>query len=330
MSVLRAFPADDRVRRRFPTLRRGTGSVARLPWIVFLGGLFTAAFAMAQTDLQPIPALTARVTDATDTLDAQQRQTLESELAALERRKGSQIAVLVVRTTQPEDIAQYTIRVYDVWKLGRKGVDDGVLLVVAKDDHRVRIEVARGLEGAIPDAAAARIIREYITPKFRAGDFYGGIHDATAQLTKLIDGEPLTPPAAPDNRDAGFSVFIVVIGIFWALFLRLALCFLPKWIRASVLGGMGGLAWVFTQSPVATLVCVGSSFLIGLIPGLRAGTRFATGGGSRYGAAGNSGFSSNDGGSSGSSSDSGSSSSSSDSFSGGGGESAGGGASGSW
>ena len=129
-------------------------------------------------DLQPIPPLTARVTDTTGTLDAQQKQSLESELAALEQRKGSQLAVLIVPTTQPEDIEQYSIRVVDAWKLGRKNVDDGVLLIVAKNDHRVRIEVGRGLEGAIPDAANARIIREYITPKFRAGDFYGGIDDA--------------------------------------------------------------------------------------------------------------------------------------------------------
>ena len=102
--------------------------------------------------------------------------------------------MLIVPTTQPEEIEQYSIRVVDAWKLGRKNVDDGVLLIVAKDDHHVRIEVGRGLEGAIPDAASARIIREYITPKFRAGDFYGGIHDATDALTKLIDGEPLPPP----------------------------------------------------------------------------------------------------------------------------------------
>ena len=153
--------------------------------------LFTLTVAAADGDPQAIPALNAYVTDLTGTFDAQQKQTLESELTALEQRKGSQLGVLLVSTTQPEDIAQYGIRVGDAWKLGRKGTDDGVILIVAKDDRRVRIEVGRGLEGAIPDAAAARIIREYVTPKFRADDYYGGVHDAIDALTKLIDGEPL-------------------------------------------------------------------------------------------------------------------------------------------
>ncbi len=336
MNFPRVLPADRCVPHGPATLRSTWAWLQR----VCLGIFLTVTTAAAQTEPQPIPTLSARVTDTTGTLDAQQRQTLESELAALERRKGSQIAVLIVKTTQPEDIAAYTIRVFDAWKLGRKGIDDGVLLVVAKDDHRVRIEVARGLEGTIPDAAAARIIREFVTPKFRTGDFFGGIHDATLQLTKLVDGEPLTPPRAPDHRDTGFSVFIVGVGIFLALFLRLALFFLPTWIRASVLGGIGGLAWVFTQSPIATLVCVGGSFLIGLIPGWRAGPRVAragrpivAAGGSGFGYESNRSDSYLDRGSSSSSSSSysdSSSSSSSDSFSGGGGESAGGGASGSW
>src|SRR5678815_3321826 len=148
-------------------------------------------------DLQQIPPLTARVTDTTGTLDASQKQTLETSLGTLEQRKGAQLAVLMVPTVKPEEIEQYSIRVVDAWKLGRKNIDDGALLIIAKNDHRVRIEVGRGLEGAIPDAATARIIREYITPKFRASDFYGGIVDATDALTKLIDGEPLPPKKSP-------------------------------------------------------------------------------------------------------------------------------------
>ena len=125
--------------------------------------------AFAQDRPQAVPALTARVTDLTGTLDAQQKQTLEAELEALEKSKGAQLAVLLVPTTEPEDIAAYGIRVADAWKLGRAATDDGVILIVAKNDRRVRIEVGQGLEGAIPDAAAARIIREYIAPRFRAG-----------------------------------------------------------------------------------------------------------------------------------------------------------------
>ena len=138
----------------------------------------TLGFAWAANDgLQPIPPFGARVTDLTHTLTPAQVQALTEQLQALEQRKGSRVAILMLPTTQPEDIAQYSIRVTDAWKLSRtdKQAQDGVLLTIAKDDHRVRIDVGRDLEGAIPDAAADRIIREYVTPKFRAGDFNGGI-----------------------------------------------------------------------------------------------------------------------------------------------------------
>ncbi|HSE13757.1 MAG TPA: TPM domain-containing protein [Rudaea sp.] len=157
------------------------------------------AGAIAQT---PVPELHARVTDLTATLTAEQVATLDGELAELESRKGAQIAVLMVGTLAPpadvpaaaDDIETFATHVFERWKLGRKGVDDGVLLIVVRDDRKVRIEVGYGLEGAIPDAAAARIIREYVTPKFREGDYYGGIHDATATLARLIDGESLPAP----------------------------------------------------------------------------------------------------------------------------------------
>lgn len=161
--------------------------------LAFGAAVLLTASALAQ-DAAAIPPLHARVTDITGTLTAQQTQELEQRLAALEQRKGAQLAVLIVPTTQPDTIEDYAVRVFDQWKLGRKNVDDGVLLIVAKDDRRVRIEVAYGLEGAIPDAAASRIIREYITPRFRQGDYYGGIGDAVGVLTQLIDGEPLPPP----------------------------------------------------------------------------------------------------------------------------------------
>ena len=239
----------------------------------FLGCLLVLADAAAQDERRSIPALTARVTDTTGTLDGQQTRALESELAALERRKGAQIGVLIVATTKPEDIAQYAIRVYDAWKLGRKGVDDGVLLVVAKDDHRVRIEVARGLEGAIPDAATARIIRDYVTPKFRAGDFYGGIHDAADALTKLVDGEALPPPSAKGGG-IGVIVFSLLFCAFWAFFLRLLLSFLPGPIRGLAIGiAIGVLQWWWLQtldvtagvSLLAALVGAGAAFLIGFV-----------------------------------------------------------------
>lgn len=157
--------------------------------------------AYAQQGLVAVPQLTARVTDLTGTLTPDQASSLEAKLAAFEQAKGSQVAVLIVPTTQPEDIAQYSIRVVDQWRLGRGKVDDGVLLLVAKDDRRMRIEVGRGLEGALPDATANRIIQQDITPAFKRGDFYGGISTGVDRILRVIEGEPLpepefSPPAA--------------------------------------------------------------------------------------------------------------------------------------
>jgi uncharacterized protein len=149
--------------------------------------------------LQPVPPLTARVTDLTGTLTADQQTALEQKLGAFEAAKGSQLAVLIVPTTQPEDIAQYSIRVVEQWKLGRgtvggKKVDDGALLLIAKNDHRIRIEVGYGLEGVLTDAMSNRIISETIAPAFREGSFYEGIDAGLDQMMKLIQGEPLPPP----------------------------------------------------------------------------------------------------------------------------------------
>jgi len=279
---------------------------------VLAGVVLTLASALAD-DRQPIPDLHARVTDLTNTLDGTQKQTLESELAALEQRKGAQLGVLVVPTTQPEEIAQYAIRVFDAWKLGRKGIDDGALLIVAKNDHRVRIEVARGLEGAIPDAAAARIIREYITPKFRAGDFYGGIHDATTTLTKLIDGEQLPPPMTKESDDRPSLPNLIFFGIFGAIWLRGFLGFLPRAVRGISIGGIAGVAaWFITQALGLSLGLAFVGFIIGMLSG-GGGGRYAGGGG--FGGWGGGGGSWGGGGGG---------------FGGGGGMSAGGGASGSW
>jgi uncharacterized protein len=149
-----------------------------------------AAMANAQGVL-PVPPLTARVIDQTGTLDAIQRKALDDRLADFERTKGTQMVFLLVPTTQPEDIASYANRVGNTWKIGRQGVGDSVLLVVAKDDRKVRIEVAKTLEGAIPDLAARQIIDEAITPRFRAGDFIGGLSLAADRLQARVQGEAL-------------------------------------------------------------------------------------------------------------------------------------------
>jgi uncharacterized protein len=156
--------------------------------------------------------LSQRVTDLTATLGAAQVATLDNELAAFEAKKGSQIAVLIVPTTEPEDIAQFGIRIAEQWKIGREKIDDGVILIVAKNDRTLRLEVGYGLEGAIPDAIAKRVIAETITPYFKAGDFYGGIEAGVRQLMRLIEGEPLPPPAARTNGNGDEGPFVFLVG----------------------------------------------------------------------------------------------------------------------
>src|SRR5579862_2451791 len=142
-----------------------------------------------------VPPLTGRVVDQTATLSASEMDALTQRLKDLETRKGSQVAVLIVPTTQPEAIEQFSIRVAEAWKIGRKKIDDGALLVVAKNDRKLRIEVGYGLEGALPDVTARRIIDEIIVPRFRTGDFAGGISAGVDRMIRIIDGEPLPKPA---------------------------------------------------------------------------------------------------------------------------------------
>ncbi|HEY2344472.1 MAG TPA: TPM domain-containing protein [Xanthomonadaceae bacterium] len=177
-------------------------------WLL-LCGCASAADAVAQR--VPVPALNARVTDQTGTLDPTQVAALEAKLAALESAKGAQVAVLIVPSTAPETIEQYSIRVVDAWKLGRKGVDDGVLVLVAKDDRKLRIEVGRGLEGSIPDAIANRIIDGTIEPKFKNGDYAGGLDDGVDRLIGLVNGEPLPQPPSTQSDVASASVAKVAL-----------------------------------------------------------------------------------------------------------------------
>ena len=277
----------------------------------------------APGDLQPIPPFGAYVTDLTGTLDAQQKQTLEQELAALQKARGSQIGVLMVPTTQPEDIAQYAIRVFDAWKLGRKGVDDGVLVLVAKDDRRARIQPGYGLEGAIPDATAARVIQEYMAPKFRDGDFGGGLVDATGVLVKLIDGEALPAPVSGNRArgegSGGDWIFALFAAFIVAQVARGVLSRAPAPLRGVLgAGAAGGVAFLIAGA----LLVGGAGALIGLLLGLAhvPGGRYARhggwggfgGGGLGGGGFGGGGFGGGGG------------------WSGGGGMSGGGGASGGW
>jgi uncharacterized protein len=261
-----------------------------------------------------VPALTARVTDLTGTLSAPQRAALEQKLEAFEKRKGSQIAVLVVPTTAPEEIEQYSIRVVDEWKLGRKGIDDGALLLVAKDDRRLRIEVGRGLEGIIPDIAAKRIVADTITPHFRGGDFYGGIDAGVTQLIALADGEPLPPPKQDWQRDGrgqergigGVFPFLLLAAIVLGGFLRRAVGRLPG---ACATGGLVGFfAWIVAGVAAVGVAAGIVAFLVtlagittgpGWSSGRRGGYRGPIGGGWGGGGFGGGGFGGGGGGFSG-------------------------------
>ncbi len=173
----------------------------------FLGFLLIAALPAWPLHAEvSVPPLKTRVTDLTGTLKADQREALEAKLASFENRKGSQVAVLMVPTTQPEAIEQYSIRVAEQWKLGRKGVDDGILLLIAKNDRKMRLEVGRGLEGAIPDAIAKRIVSDVIAPRFKEEDFYGGIIAGVDRILRTIEGEPLPPPKVRQASDPGADV----------------------------------------------------------------------------------------------------------------------------
>lgn len=228
---------------------------------------FAALGASAQ-ELVPVPPLQGRVSDLTGTLTAEQSAALEQSLRAFEERKGTQIAVLIVPTTRPEAIEPYALRVVEQWKLGRRKVDDGALLLVAKDDRAVRLEVGYGIEGALNDATAARIIAEVITPGFRQGDFYGGLTAGLDQIVRVLDGETLPPPerrgpvAADDGLGQAWPVLFIVALVLGGV-LRQVLGRLPG---ALVVGGMLGIVVWFALGTLAVAASAGlSGFFVTLL-----------------------------------------------------------------
>jgi uncharacterized protein len=236
-----------------------------------------AATEVAGQSRQPVPALEARVTDLTGTLTAAQQAQLESRLAEFESRKGAQVAVLIVPTVRPEAIEQYSIRVVDAWKLGRDKPDDGALLLVAKDDREIRIEVGRGLEGALTDLVSRRIIDDTILPLFRIGDFAGGIAAGLEQMIRVIDGEPLPEPdrgwggAAPLGE---LLPFLFAIIFFASVILR---AIFGRALGSVVTGGVAGAAgWVISQLvPVAVGAGV-FAFLMSLLLGSSGAGRWSS------------------------------------------------------
>lgn len=241
--------------------------------LLLLSSVLAAAGSGAAEPL-PIPPLKARVTDLTATLSRDQVAQLESQLAAFEARKGSQIVLLMVPGTAPETIEQFGIRVAEAWKPGRKGVDDGIILLVAKDDRQLRIEVGYGLEGAVNDATARRIIAETIVPRLRENDFFGGLQAGLAQLMRVIDGEPLPEPRGQNGQPGmspdDFQTFMpLVIGVIvFGLFLRSLIGRLLAGLLSATVAGAA--TWFFTQSMMAG-VLMGFIVLVGVALGSAGG-----------------------------------------------------------
>jgi uncharacterized protein len=278
-------------------------------------------FAFAAWAEVAVPPLTGRVVDQTGTLSSADIAALSQTLQDFETKKGSQIAVLIVPTTAPEAIEQFSIRVAEAWKIGRKKVDDGVILLVAKDDRKLRIETGYGLEGALTDVAARRIIDEIITPKFRAGDFAGGISAGVDRIIAVINGEPLPAPE-PQQTFGGERIDflfnpLVIFGVFVVGGLLRSL--LGRLIGSAATGGVVGVvAWFAVGSLAFALLAAVLGFFFAMVaesvisPSGRRGS-WSSGGGVFPGGGGFGGGGSGGGG-----------------FSGGGGGFGGGGASGSW
>jgi uncharacterized protein len=259
-----------------------------LLWLALLPAIGLAAEPVA------LPALSARVTDLTNTLDATQRGRLEAQLAAIERSGRAQVAVLLLPTTQPETIEQFGIRLAEAWKIGRKGADNGLIVIVAKDDRKMRIEVGYGLEGPIPDAIAKRIIAERMAPAFKQGDFFGGLRAAVEGLDQALGGAPgPAPAAAPAHFASGNTTsggqdlttwgFLLLIGsgILHAMF---------GLFGSLLAAGVGGwLAFMFFGSWLAAAIAAVVVFLLSL-------AKLSSGGGGSGGYSGGGGFSSGGGG----------------------------------
>ena len=306
------------------------GQLTQSPGRLVSGLLLTlwlslASFTAGAQGVQPVPTLTAHVMDSTGTLNAAQREALEAKLTAFEKTRGAQVVVLMVPTTQPEDIAAYAQRIGDSWKIGRKSIGDGLLLVVAKNDRTVRIETTKALEGAIPDLAASRIIENAITPHFKQGDFAGGLEAGTDQIMALISGENLPAPSQDSanarNPNGGFDWTTLAVFLFFAVPVggRVLSSVLGRKLGSVATGGaVGVLAWLFSSSLVIGAIAALAGLVFALMSGLGGMTRGGSSGWGGPGGFGGGGFGGGRGGGGGGFG------------SGGGGNFGGGGASGNW
>ena len=262
--------------------------------IFLMVGLLCGSWAQG---LLPVPLLTGHVMDQTGTLSAPQREALEHKLAALESDKGAQVVVLMVPSTAPEDIAAYANRIGNAWKIGRKNVGDGLIVVVAKDDRRMRIEVAKTLEGAVPDIAASHIISEVMTPAFRRGDYAAGLDGAVDQLAARIRGEALPPVVGAGTSTPSSIAFdpveLLVLALFVVPFASSVLRgVLGRNLGSLALGaGAGAIAlWLGMGLVLAVLIGLGAMlfalFSAVVSPGLARSSRGGYGGFGGFGGGG--------------------------------------------
>jgi uncharacterized protein len=272
----------------FASLVQRFAAAALLALLPLAGGAQSTAWETGTDGLKPIPPLSARVTDLTGTLSASERQTLEAKLAKWESETGNQLAVLLVPTTQPEPIEAYSIRVADAWKIGRKGRDNGALLLVAKDDRKLRIEVGYGFEGVLTDATSRRIIAETITPLFRQNQFAAGINAGVDRIIGVIGkGEPLAAPAQRStSRGGGFNLemllilVFVVVPILGGVLRRIFGKFGGATIGAGVVGAG---AWIVAGSILIGIAAAVIAWIVLLFLGMGGGTGGLTRSGRRGG-----------------------------------------------
>ena len=248
--------------------------------LIVLSGAFSPPIvAQMQADAPTVPRLSQRITDQAEVLSASRRAALEAILKEFETQTGAQLAVLIVETTQPETIEQFSIRVVDEWQLGRKGVDDGALLIVALKDRVVRIEVGRGLEGALTDLTSRRIIDESIVPQFRAGDYAAGVETGLERMMQVVRGEPLPPPdqawhdGAKGAEDRGPSVVelwvLGVVAIFWMAELlgrRIGRMPAALTVGGVVFGLLMFLGWALLVSLVLAILSMAASLFVQMLP----------------------------------------------------------------
>ena len=248
----------------------------------FLAALLLLAPALGRAAVE-VPVLKQHVTDLTGTLTAAQVAELEAPLVALEQRKGSQLTVLLIASTGDQAIEEYSLAVAEKNKIGRSKVDDGLLLLIAKDDRKARIEVGYGLEGVVTDALSSRVIREYLAPNFRKGDYFGGIRDATGVLAKLVEGEPLPAPMAVESHDGPPPfIYAILLGVLVGSFASVT-GIKPAFLRRIGAGGIAAvIGWLVFSGGIAALVAAVAALLFSGAGGM-GGMGGFTGGGSTWG-----------------------------------------------